>query len=79
MLNTIHRDSMMARMCTPHPADLAPNGLRRVRTEQLSDADPHSMSHGLQLILLELEDREEWKIAAGLRRKIAGTQGISVF
>ena len=79
MLKTIHPNSVIGQMCTPHLVERALIAIKRIRCEQLSDADLHSLSHGLQILLLELEDREEWKIATGLRRKIAGTRGISVF
>jgi hypothetical protein len=36
------------------------------------------MCQTLELLVLELEDREEWKIAEGLRRAIARTPGLQI-
>ena len=78
-LNSLRHDESFARLSSPHLADLALRSVKRARREPLGSAKLAVMRQGLELVVLELEDRDEWKIAKGLRRATARTFGVQLY
>ncbi len=71
-------ESAIARTCSSHLADLARRSVKRARREPFGSSQLAVVCQTLELLVLELEDREEWKIAEGLRRAIARTPGLQI-
>jgi hypothetical protein len=78
-LKSLLRDDTIARMSSPHLADLALRSVKRARREPLGSSQFAALCEGLELVVLELEDRDEWKIAEGLRRATARTSGLQLY
>jgi hypothetical protein len=74
-LKSLRLDETIERMSSPHLADFALRSIKRARRKPLGRSQLATMREGLELVLLELEDRDEWKIADGLRRTIARATG----
>ena len=67
---TIHRNSVVAKMTTDHMAELIRNYIAKARTGDLDPRSSFLLGRDIPLLLLELDDREEWSLGDALRREL---------